>query len=98
MLLLCVSIIFDIVWLSVCKLGSVGLCCLMLSRSSILILMSAGKSLCLLLILPLGMLCLSAFSIMFVIILFDVCTFVGVFMSVRSSSMSCLNFLQSALL
>ena len=48
--------------------------------------MSSGKSLQLLCILPFGMLCLSAISMMFVKILLTVCMLVGMVVSVKADS------------
>ena len=52
------------------SVGSLGLCCLMVSLRAMRSLMFCGKSLCLLCILPLGMWCLSALSMMIVSMLF----------------------------
>ena len=57
--------------------GSVLFASLSWLRWSIFILMSSGRSLFLFLILPFGMLCLSAANIRLVMVLFAICMFVG---------------------
>ena len=59
------------------RAGSQVFALLMLFLCVILLTMSLGKSLQLLCILPFGMLCLSAISMMFVKILLAVCMLVG---------------------
>ena len=71
---------------------------LMLFLCVILHTMSSGKSLQLLFILPFGMLCLSAISMMFVKILFAVCLLVGMGIGAKADSMSSVNCVQSAFL
>ena len=60
--------------------------------------MSSGKSLQMLCILPFGMLCLSAISMMFVKIMLAVCMLVGMVVRVKADSVSSINCVQSALL
>ena len=57
-----------------------------------------GKSLQLLCILPFGMLCLSAISMMFVKILFAVCMLVVMEVCAKADSVSSVNCVQSAFL
>lgn len=59
--------------------------------------MSCGSSLCLLRILPFGMWCLSALSMMFVSTVFAVCMLSGVCVSCRAASISWVKAGQSAL-
>lgn len=54
------------------SVGSVGLCCLMVFLCVIIFLMFCGRSLFVLRVLPLGILCLSAVMMMLVRILFAV--------------------------
>ena len=62
--------------------------------------MSSGKSLQLLCILPFGMFCLSAISMMFVFvkILLAVCMLVGMVVCAKADSVSSVNRVQSAFL
>ena len=58
----------------------------------------SGKSLHLLCILPFGMLCLSAISMMFVKILLAVCMLAGMLVRAKADSVSSVNGVQSAFL
>ena len=58
----------------------------------------SGKSLQLLCILPFGMLCLSAISMMFVKIMLAVCMLVGMVVCAKAHSMSSVNCVLSAFL
>ena len=60
--------------------------------------MSSGKSLQLLYILPFGMFCLSAISMMFVEILLAVCMLVGMVVRAKADAVSSVNCVQSAFL
>ena len=60
--------------------------------------MWSGKSRQLLCILPFGMLCLSAISMMFVKIRFAVCMLVGMVVRAKADSVSSVNCVQSAFL
>ena len=71
---------------------------LMLFIYVILHTMWSGKSLQLLCILPFGMLCLSAISMMFVKILLAVCILVGMVVLAKADSVSSVNSVQSAFL
>ena len=69
---------------------------LMLFLCVILHTMASGKSLQLLCILPFGMLCLSAISMMFVKILLAVCMLVGIVVGAKADSAPSVNSVQSA--
>ena len=60
--------------------------------------MSSGKSLQLLCILPFGMFCFSAISMMFVKIMLAVCMLVGIVVLAKADSVSSVNCVQSAFL
>ena len=60
--------------------------------------MSSGKSLQLLCILPFGMFCLSAISMMFVKIMLAVCMLVGMVVGAKADSVSSVNCVLSAFL
>ena len=60
--------------------------------------MSSGKSMQLLCILPFGMFCLSAISMMFVKNLVAVCMLVGMVVCAKVDSVSSVNCVQSAFL
>ena len=78
--------------------GSQVFALLMLFLCVILDTMSSGKSLQLLCILPFGMLCLSAISMMFVKIMLAVCMLVGMVVRAKADSVSSVNCVQSAFL
>ena len=80
------------------RAGSQVFARLMLFLCVILHSMSSGMSLQLLCILPFGMLCLSAISMMFVKILLTVCMLVGMVVRAKADSVSSLNCVQSAFL
>ena len=71
---------------------------LMLFLCVILHTMSSGKRLQLLCILPVGMVCLSAISMMFVKIMLAVCILVGMVVRAKADSVSSVNCVQSAFL
>ena len=71
---------------------------LMLFLCVILHTMSSNKSLQLLCILPFGMLCLSAISMMFVKIMLAVCMLVGMVVRAKADYVSFVNCVQSAFL
>lgn len=78
--------------------GSLESVCLMVLRWSMSVLMFRGRSLCLFLCLPFGMLCLSAVSMVLVSMVFRVCTFSGVCRLISVFSMSVVNCFQLAFL
>ena len=80
------------------RAGSQVFALLMLFLCVILHTMSSGKSLQLLCILPFGMLCLSAISMMFVKIMLVVCMLVGMVVCAKADSVSSVNCVQSAFL
>ena len=80
------------------RAGSQVFALLMLFLCVILHTMTSGKSLQLLCILPFGMVCLSAISMMFVKILLAVCMLVGMVVSAKADSVSSVNCIQSACL
>ena len=80
------------------RAGSQVLALLILFLCVILHTMFSGKSLHLLCILPFGMLCLSAISMMFVKILLAVCILVGMVVWAKADSVSSVNCVQSAIL
>ena len=80
------------------RAGSHVFALLMLFLCLILHTMSLGKSLQLLCILPFGMLCLSAISMMFVKIMLTVCMLVGMVVRTKADSVSSVNCVQSAFL
>ena len=94
---LCCWICLSISAFRVGRVGSEGFCCLMVFRLDIRSRMFCGRSLCLLCCLPLGMLCLSAVSIMFVRMVLAWWGFWGGSMSVRAISISSVKSFQSAL-
>ena len=98
MSVLCVCMREEISPISAGRLGSCGFCVLVASLCDIFILMWSGKSLHVSCILPLGMLCLSAKSIMFVNVVFAVCTSVGGVMSEKAASVWAMNCSQSVFL
>ena len=73
------------------RAGSQVFALLMLFLCVILHTMSSGKSLQLLCILPIGILCLSAISMMFVKILLAVCMLVGMVVRAKADSVSSVN-------
>ncbi len=80
------------------RAGSLLFAFLRLSLCVICVVMCSGRSLQFSFILPLGMLCLSACSRMFVKIVFDVCTFVGGSVSEKANSVCSVNCFQLAFL
>ena len=74
--------------------GSIAFCALMLFLCSILCLMCAGSSLHVECILPFGMLCWSAWRMMFVKMVFAVCMSGGGRMSETAASVSVVNCVQ----
>ena len=72
--------------------GSLAFCALMLCMCYILCHMCSGSSLHVECILPFGMLCLSAWRMMFVKIVFAVCMSVGGRMSEKAASVNCVQF------
>ena len=76
--------------------GSLAVCALMLFRCSILCLMCSGSSLHVECILPFGMLCLSAWRMMFVKMVVVVCMSGGGRMSEKESSVSVVKCVQFA--
>ena len=94
---MCVSISLSISVLRAGSEVSVGFLCLTVFLLVILSLMFCGSSLCLECCFPLGMLCLSAFSIMFVRMVLDWWMFWGGSMLVSASSISWVKSCQFAL-
>ena len=95
---LCCCICWSISLFFCGRSGCWWFCCLSVFLSCISVRMCSGSILCLGFIFPLGMLCLSAVSIAFVIILLSVCTlFVGCMLS-SMFSISCVNSSQRAFL
>ena len=80
------------------RAGSEVFTLLMLFLCVILHTMSSGKSLQLVCILPFGMLCLTAISMMFVKIMLEVCMLVGMVVCAKADSVSSVNCVQSAFL
>ena len=80
------------------RTGSQAFALLMLFLCVIVHTMSSGKSLQLLCILPFGMWCLSAISMMFVKIMLTVCMLVGMVVRAKADSVSSVNCVQSAFL
>ena len=80
------------------RAGSYVFSLLMLSLCVLLHIMWSGKSLHLLCILPFGMLCLSAISMMFVKSRLAVCMLVGMVVRAKADSVSSVNCFQSAFL
>ena len=80
------------------RLGFFESCFLNLFLSLILRLIFSGRSMWCEFILPSGMLCLSAFSIRFVNVLFELCTSVGSVVSSSAVSISEVKFSQFAFL
>ena len=79
--------------------GSLAFCAVMLFlRCNILCFMCSRSSLHVGYILPFGMLCLSAWRIMFVKMVFAVCMSGGGKMSEKAASVSVVNYVQSAFL
>ena len=78
--------------------GSLVFCALMLFLSSILCLMCSVSSLHVEYILPFGMLCLSAWIMMFMKMVFSVCMCGGGRMSEKAASVSVVNGVQFAVL
>ena len=78
--------------------GSLAFCALMLFLLSILCLMCSGSSLHVECILPFGMLCVSAWRMMFVKMVFALCMSGGGIMSVKAASVSVVNCVQFAFL
>ena len=78
--------------------GSLAFCALMLFLCSSVCLMCSGSSLHVRCIFPFGMLCLPAWKIMFVKIVFAVCMSGGGRMSEKAASMSVVNCVQFAFL
>ena len=78
--------------------GSLTFCALMLFLCSILCLMCSGRSLHAECILPFVMLCLSAWRMMFVKMVFAVCMSGGSRMSEKAASVSVVNGVQFAFL
>ena len=78
--------------------GAIMFALIMLFLCMILHIMSSGKSIHLLCILPFGMLCLSAISMMFVKILLAVCILVGMVVWAKADTVSSGNCVQSAFL
>ena len=78
--------------------GSLAFCALVLFLCSILCLMCSGSSLHVECILPFGMLCLSAWKMMFVKMVFAVCMPGGCRMSEKVASVSVVNCVQFAFL
>ena len=78
--------------------GSLAFCALMLFLCSILCLMCSGSSLHVECILPFGIMCLSAWRMMFVKIVFAVCMSGGGRMSDKVASVSVVNGVQFAIL
>ena len=78
--------------------GSLAFCALMLFLCSILCLMCSGSSLHVEHVLPFGMLCLSAWRMMFVKIVFAVCMSGGGRLSEKAASVSVVNCVQFAFL
>ena len=78
--------------------GSLAFCALMLFLCSILCLMCSGSSLHVGCILPFGMLCLSAWRMMFVKMVVVVCMSGGGRMSGKAASVSVVNCIQFAFL
>ena len=74
--------------------GLLALCALMLFLCSILCLLYSGSSLHVECILPFGMLCLSAWGMMFVKMVFAVCMSGGGRMSEKAASVSVVNCVQ----
>ena len=77
------------------RAGSQMFALLMLFLCVILHTMWSGRSLQLLFILPFGMLCLSAISMMFVNIMLAVCMLVGTVVGTKADSVSSVNCVQS---
>ena len=95
---LCFCMFVSILLFSSFMLGSVGSCCLDSFLCCISSSMCFGNSLCLFLIFPRGILCLSEASMMFISVLFAVCTFFGGEILSSASSISCVYTSQLAFL
>ena len=78
--------------------GSLAFCALMLFLCSVLCLMCSGSSLHVEYILPFGMVCLSAWIMMFVKMVFVVCISGGGWLSEKAASVSVVNCVQFAFL